>query len=68
MRDTTERPEGVEAGTARLVGARAQSIVEHTSRLLDDRDAYLAMANAVNPYGDGRAAERIVARVRRFLG
>jgi UDP-N-acetylglucosamine 2-epimerase (non-hydrolysing) len=67
MRDTTERPEGVEAGTARLVGARAQSIVEHTSRLLDDRDAYLAMANAVNPYGDGRAAERIVARVRRFL-
>ena len=67
MRDTTERPEGVEAGTARLVGARAQSIVDHTSRLLDDREAYLAMANAVNPYGDGRAAERIVARVKRHL-
>jgi UDP-N-acetylglucosamine 2-epimerase (non-hydrolysing) len=67
MRDMTERPEGVEAGTARLVGARAQSIVEHTSRLLDDREAYLAMANAVNPYGDGRAAERIVASVERYL-
>jgi len=67
MRDTTERPEGVAAGTARLTGPRASSIVEHASRLLDDRDAYLAMANAVNPYGDGRAAERIVARVRREL-
>jgi UDP-N-acetylglucosamine 2-epimerase (non-hydrolysing) len=68
MRDTTERPEGVDAGTARLVGARAQSIVEHTSRLLDDREAYLAMANAVNPYGDGRAAERIVASVKSYMG
>jgi UDP-N-acetylglucosamine 2-epimerase (non-hydrolysing) len=68
MRDTTERPEGVEAGTARLVGPRTQSIVEHTSRLLDDREAYLAMATAVNPYGDGHAAERIVASVRRYLG
>ena len=67
MRDTTERPEGVEAGTARLVGARAQSIVEQTSRLLDDREAYLAMANAVNPYGDGLAARRIVDRLRRYL-
>jgi UDP-N-acetylglucosamine 2-epimerase (non-hydrolysing) len=67
MRDTTERPEGVEAGTALLTGARAESIVEHTSRLLDDRAAYQAMANAVNPYGDGRASERIVRRVRRYL-
>jgi UDP-N-acetylglucosamine 2-epimerase (non-hydrolysing) len=67
MRDTTERPEGVEAGTALLIGPRADSIVEHTTRLLDDREAYRAMANAVNPYGDGRAAERIVARVRRHL-
>jgi UDP-N-acetylglucosamine 2-epimerase len=68
MRDTTERPEGVEAGTALLVGPRATSIVEHASRLLDDSDAYRTMANAVNPYGDGRAAERIVARLRRHLG
>jgi UDP-N-acetylglucosamine 2-epimerase (non-hydrolysing) len=67
MRETTERPEGVEAGTARLVGAEAQNIVQHTSRLLDDSAAYLAMANAVSPYGDGRAAERIVARIGRFL-
>ena len=68
MRDTTERPEGVEAGTARLVGADAQTIVHHASRLLDDSSAYLAMANAVSPYGDGRAAERIVGRMERFLG
>jgi UDP-N-acetylglucosamine 2-epimerase (non-hydrolysing) len=67
MRDTTERPEGVAAGTALLIGPRAQTIVEHTTRLLDDRGAYEAMANAVNPYGDGRAAERIVARIRRHL-
>src|SRR6202007_3269381 len=68
MRDTTERPEGVEAGTALLTGARASCIVAHTSRLLDDPRAYEAMANAVNPYGDGRAALRIVARVRSHLG
>jgi UDP-N-acetylglucosamine 2-epimerase (non-hydrolysing) len=67
MRDTTERPEGIAAGTALLVGTLSQSIVEHTSRLLDDQEAYRAMANAVNPYGDGRAAARIVARVRRHL-
>ncbi len=68
MRDTTERPEGVTAGTALLVGPRADTIVEHTVHLLDDRRAYESMANAVNPYGDGRAAERILARVRRFFG
>lgn len=67
MRDTTERPEGVEAGTARLVGPRAHDIVSHAARLLDDSQEYLAMANAVNPYGDGRAAQRIVGRVLRFL-
>ena len=67
MRDTTERPEGVEAGTALLTGPHAARIVEHTSRLLDDHAAYQAMANAVNPYGDGRAAERIVRRVRQHL-
>lgn len=68
MRDTTERPEGVEAGTARLVGTAETNIVESTSRLLEDAVAYDAMANAVNPYGDGHAAERIVARIGRFLG
>jgi UDP-N-acetylglucosamine 2-epimerase (non-hydrolysing) len=68
MRNATERPEGLEAGTALLTGLRAQSIVGHAARLLDDQSAYRAVANAVNPYGDGRAAARIVARVRRFLG
>jgi UDP-N-acetylglucosamine 2-epimerase (non-hydrolysing) len=67
MRDTTERPEGIEAGTALLTGPRASSIVEQTSRLLDDPAAHRAMAAAKNPYGDGHAAERIVARVRRHL-
>lgn len=67
MRDTTERPEGVEAGTARLVGAEAKSIVHSASQLLDDSLAYDAMANAVNPYGDGHAAERIVKRIERFF-
>jgi UDP-N-acetylglucosamine 2-epimerase (non-hydrolysing) len=68
MRDTTERPEGVSAGTALLVGPRADTIVEHTVHLLEDRQAYESMANAVNPYGDGRAAERILARIHRFFG
>jgi UDP-N-acetylglucosamine 2-epimerase (non-hydrolysing) len=67
MRDTTERPEGVEAGTAVLTGPHPARIVEHASRLLDDEAAYQAMANAVNPYGDGRASERIVRRVRQYL-
>lgn len=67
MRDTTERPEGVAAGTALLTGPHADSIVAHTCRLLDDPAAYQAMANAANPYGDGSAAERIVARLRREL-
>ncbi len=60
MRAETERPEGIEAGTARLVGPDAGRIVEETERLLRDRAAYEEMAVAVSPYGDGRAAERIV--------
>ena len=68
MRETTERPEGVAAGTARLVGAAEGSIVKNASQLLDDSAAYEAMANAVNPYGDGHAAERIVARIERHFG
>jgi UDP-N-acetylglucosamine 2-epimerase (non-hydrolysing) len=59
MRDTTERPEGVAAGTARLVGADAARIVEETLRLLDDPAAYQAMAKAHNPYGDGTASRQI---------
>lgn len=59
MRDTTERPEGVAAGTARLVGAEAARIIAETVRLLDDRQAYERMARAHNPYGDGTASRRI---------
>lgn len=60
MRETTERPEGIAAGTARLVGANFNKIVEETFRLLDDEGHYMAMARAHNPFGDGRASERIV--------
>nr|WP_249810655.1 MULTISPECIES: UDP-N-acetylglucosamine 2-epimerase (non-hydrolyzing) [unclassified Bradyrhizobium] len=60
MRDTTERPEGVEAGTARLVGANYDRIVGETFRLLDDDETYSAMARSHNPFGDGHASERIV--------
>lgn len=60
MRESTERPEGVEAGTALLVGTDRQTIVEETSRLLDIPAHYQQMANATNPYGDGTAAARIV--------
>ncbi len=59
MRETTERPEGVAAGTARLVGANAERIVNEVSRLLDDAQAYEAMARAHNPYGDGTASDKI---------
>jgi UDP-N-acetylglucosamine 2-epimerase (non-hydrolysing) len=68
MRDTTERPEGIDAGTAKLVGADADSIIRETSRLLSDEVAYRAMAEAVNPYGDGHAAPRIVEAVARYFG
>lgn len=67
MRDTTERPEGVAAGTARLVGPKADAIVEHATRLLRDDVAYRAMATARNPYGDGYAADRIVQRIRDYF-
>ncbi len=63
MRDTTERPEGVAAGTARLVGTDASVIVREISRLLDEPEAYQAMAHAHNPYGDGQAARRIAELV-----
>lgn len=64
MRDTTERPEAVEAGTVRLVGTDKDLIVAETARLLDDADYYRQMQRAVNPYGDGHACERIVDALR----
>ena len=60
MRQVTERPEGIDAGCVRLVGTDKETIVRETRRLLDDPEEHAAMAQAVNPYGDGRAAERIV--------
>ena len=59
LRNKTERPEGVQAGTARLVGTNRARLVNEASRLLSDSRRYATMANAVNPYGDGKAAERI---------
>lgn len=60
LREVTERPEGVEAGTLKLTGTSTSRIVEEARRLLDDESAYARMAGAVNPYGDGRAAQKII--------
>jgi UDP-N-acetylglucosamine 2-epimerase (non-hydrolysing) len=60
MRDSTERPEGLEAGAAVLVGSRPEMIINKTSEILADQAARASMAKAGNPYGDGKAAERIV--------
>ena len=59
MRDTTERPEGIAAGTLKLVGTEEETIYKEFSRLLSDKDEYEAMSKASNPYGDGHACERI---------
>jgi UDP-N-acetylglucosamine 2-epimerase (non-hydrolysing) len=63
MRDKTERPEALAAGTSRLVGTKTETIVQETRRLLDDLEAYRIMAQSANPYGDGHAAERIVEAI-----
>ena len=60
MRDTSERPEGIEAGSAQLVGTDVETIVTETQKLLDNDDEYKRMANVINPYGDGNASKRIV--------
>ena len=59
MRDTTERPEGVDAGTLRLVGTDEETIYSTFKLLLENPEEYARMSNACNPYGDGRACERI---------
>jgi len=63
LREVTERPEGVQAGTVKLVGSDCDRIVSEARQLLDDQDAHDRMAKAVNPYGDGHAAERIVQTI-----
>ncbi|MGH6615986.1 non-hydrolyzing UDP-N-acetylglucosamine 2-epimerase [Sphingomonas sp.] len=68
MRETTERPEGVAAGTAKLIGTDADRILLEISTLLDDKGAYSAMARAHNPFGDGHASERIAGVVAKSLG
>jgi UDP-N-acetylglucosamine 2-epimerase (non-hydrolysing) len=68
MRDTTERPEAVTAGTAKLVGTNQATITGEVLRLLDNATAYAAMAYATNPYGDGRAVERSVAAIAELVG
>jgi UDP-N-acetylglucosamine 2-epimerase (non-hydrolysing) len=67
MRDNTERPEAVEAGTARLIGTAEERIVAEVHRLLTNDAAYAAMAQAVNPYGDGRSAGRVLDATARML-
>lgn len=67
-RNTTERPEAVDAGTARLVGTDGADVLRHLDRLFDDAKAYAEMANAVNPYGDGRACSRCADALEALLG
>ena len=68
MRENTERPEAVVAGTVKLVGTDRGRIVAEATTLLDSEAAYGAMANAVNPYGDGKAAARSVAAIAALVG
>ena len=64
MRETTERPEAIDAGTVRLVGTDSQRIVDEVTRLLRDEEEYQRMSRAHNPYGDGRACERILSALK----
>ena len=68
MRENTERPEAVDAGTVKLIGTDEQRIVDEVGALLSNGAAYATMANAVNPYGDGKAALRSVAAIEELLG
>ncbi len=67
MRDTTERPEALEAGTVKLVGTDCDRIVDEVSRLLDDNAYYNRMSQAINPYGDGTASQRIVQTIEKVI-
>jgi len=67
MREKTERPEGVQAGSVKLTGTKKSDIIRNVSQLIEDRRAYESMAQAVNPYGDGRAAGRIAGIISKFL-
>jgi UDP-N-acetylglucosamine 2-epimerase (non-hydrolysing) len=68
MRDTTERPEAVEAGTVKLVGTNKESIINEAQKLLDDENEYNKMSKAHNPYGDGKACKKIVEFIKNKKG
>ena len=68
LRDSTERPEGIDAGTAQLTGTDTEQIVRATTLLLEDAQIYGRMSGAANPYGDGVASQRILALLRVHLG
>ena len=68
LRDTTERPEGVDAGTLKLVGTDAEVVQREMSNLIENKDEYERMANAKNPYGDGKASERILDSISYYFG
>lgn len=68
LRDSTERPEGVEAGTLRVIGTNEDSVYEETKRLLDDKQLYKHMSETNNPYGDGNASNRIVNHIKYYFG
>lgn len=68
LRQETERPEAIEAGTVKLAGVKQENIVQLASELLDSTDAYQAMAHAVNPYGDGKTSARIVSLIAQHFG
>jgi UDP-N-acetylglucosamine 2-epimerase (non-hydrolysing) len=67
LRDTTERPEAIDAGTVKLVGTDQNEIIREANLLLRDPHEYQKMANAVNPYGDGKAAERILQAILHYF-
>ena len=67
MRDTTERPEAVEAGTVKLVGTNSQTIIDEAQKLLDDKTEYEKMSKAHNPYGDGKACEKILNFIKKGI-
>lgn len=68
LRDTTERPEGIEAGTLELVGTDEEKVYQRTHALLTDQNLYESMSRAANPYGDGKASERIVNAILHHFG
>ena len=64
MRDTTERPEALDAGTVKLVGTEPEKIIKEAQNLLDDKNEYRKMSQAHNPYGDGKACQRIIEFIK----